>query len=165
MLIISNSKTILDIYANSKSPQNDIIINMSSATMGFTILDSLMPLVCIDPESKDFDIMYMQYLLSDEAAFKQLMLIIYNLYLGKNVFIMIGETDVKYMIAESLIKLILERYGYVGYIVNEASDVEFLNEGSFTIQGLYNLDIDKERFSPILLEMEKSNNPTNIEGY
>ena len=77
---------------------------------------------------------------------------------------MIGETDIKYMVAESLLKFIQQRYGYNGYIINEASDVEFLNEGSFTIQGLYNLDIDKERYSPILLEMEKLKNTIHNPG-
>ena len=76
MLIISNSRTIVDVYANSKSPQTTFIINMSSATIGFTLFDRLMPLVTIDPESKDFDLMYMNYLLSDEIAFSQLMMII-----------------------------------------------------------------------------------------
>ena len=164
MLIISNSRTILDVYANSKSPQTTFIINMSSATIGFTLFDRLMPLVTIDPESKDFDLMYMNYLLSDEIAFSQLMMIIYNLYIGVDVLIMIGETDIKYMVAESLLKFIQQRYGYNGYIINEASDVEFLNEGSFTIQGLYNLDIDKERYSPILLEMEKLKNTIHNPG-
>lgn len=164
MLIVSNSRTILDVYANSKSPQTTFIINMSSATIGFTLFDRLMPLVTIDPESKDFDLMYMNYLLSDEVAFSQLMMIIYNLYIGVDVLIMIGETDIKYMVAESLLKFIQQRYGYNGYIINEASDVEFLNEGSFTIQGLYNLDIDKERYSPILLEMEKLKNTIHNPG-
>lgn len=164
MLIVSNSRTILDVYANSKSPQTTFIINMSSATIGFTLFDRLMPLVTIDPESKDFDLMYMNYLLSDEIAFSQLMMIIYNLYIGVDVLIMIGETDIKYMVAESLLKFIQQRYGYNGYIINEASDVEFLNEGSFTIQGLYNLDIDKERYSPILLEMEKLKNTIHNPG-
>lgn len=164
MLIVSNSRTILDVYANSKSPQTTFIINMSSATIGFTLFDRLMPLVTIDPESKDFDLMYMNYLLSDEIAFSQLMMIIYNLYIGVDVLIMIGETDIKYMVAESLLKFIQQRYGYNGYIINEALDVEFLNEGSFTIQGLYNLDIDKERYSPILLEMEKLKNTIHNPG-
>ena len=164
MLIVSNSRTILDVYANSKSPQTTFIINMSSATIGFTLFDRLMPLVTIDPESKDFDLMYMNYLLSDDIAFSQLMMIIYNLYIGVDVLIMIGETDIKYMVAESLLKFIQQRYGYNGYIINEASDVEFLNEGSFTIQGLYNLDIDKERYSPILLEMEKLKNTIHNPG-
>lgn len=164
MLIVSNSRTILDVYANSKSPQTTFIINMSSATIGFTLFDRLMPLVTIDPESKDFDLMYMNYLLSDEIAFSQLMMIIYNLYIGVDALIMIGETDIKYMVAESLLKFIQQRYGYNGYIINEASDVEFLNEGSFTIQGLYNLDIDKERYSPILLEMEKLKNTIHNPG-
>lgn len=100
-------------------------------------------------DNKDYDIRYLNFIFGDDYYFYEFFSkIIYNAYIGKNVFIIVDRNEVYDNTVESLIKMIQQRYGYNSGFINDPDDIEYLNKDeSFSIEGLQNLDIDKERFS------------------
>lgn len=126
-----------------------IIYNLSSYTEQYERIH-LLPSDDIGKyynDEKTFDLLYANSILQDDFYFMELMKIMIPIYEGKDVLLLISERFEN--ITESLMKFISGRYGIISYIVNEAEDLEYLNESNFTINGLYNLDIDKNRFSRI----------------
>lgn len=99
-------------------------------------------------DERQFDIQYANYLVSNEAAFVDIMKIIYNLYSGFDVFCIsdIGDESNE-LFVESILKYIQQRYGFNGQILGDVEDFQYTVDSTFTIQGLYNLDLDKERFA------------------
>ena len=129
------------------------IYNMSSLLeLGIRVNNLYPPLYKSDGLMMDiydermFDQWYADYLMSNNAAFIDMMSIVYDLYNGINVLILIGKNDYKDIITESFAKFIQQRYGYNSNMLNDSDDWYYMKESSFTIQGIYNLDIDKERF-------------------
>lgn len=132
------------------------LYNLTSMREGFNRLTYLVP-----PNSlghftdRDFDIAYMQYVLSNDNAFCDLFRIIYNLYIGNDVFILASAEDWSENILESLLKLIQQRYGYNAVKITCDDDYIFAKNNMLTDFapgfGVYNLDQDKYRFS-ILIE-------------
>ena len=95
--------------------------------------------------------------------------IIYNLYLGYDVFILASSEDWSENILESLLKLIQQRYGYNAVRIDSDDDYIFArNNMTFDFDprfGIYNLDQDKERFSYLIENFRLANNgnlPYNI---
>jgi hypothetical protein len=62
---------------------------------------------------------------------------------------MVTRNELFDIFTESIQKFILERYGYTNYLVNEPFDFLSINElnDKFTVAGIYNLDLDKERYA------------------
>lgn len=100
----------------------------------------------------DFDIVYAQWIFANDYVFFDFMRIIYSIYQGKDVFILID--DVFDQLNESLIKLIQQRYGYEAYKVESLEDYMYADNSNFSEIGLLNLDIDKDRLS-YMLEAER----------
>lgn len=98
---------------------------------------------------KDFDLRYLEFIFSDDYYFYEFFSkIIYNVYLGYNVYIIIERNDIFDNMVESIIKIIQQRYGYNSAIINDPEDIYYLNQDeSFSLAGLPNLDMDKERYS------------------
>lgn len=129
------------------------VYNMSSLLeLGIRLNNLIPPVYNPDGSLMDFndermfDQWYANYLTTNNAAFIEMMNIIYDLYNGINVLILIGHDDYKDIITESFAKFIQQRYGYNSNMLNDYNDWYYMRESSFTIQGIYNLDIDKERF-------------------
>ena len=83
------------------------------------------------------------------------MKIIYNLYLHNHVYILVYQSDTFDIVTESLMKLIQQRYGYHCQWLNEPSDFNYYDDSDFSFNGIYNLDIDRERYETIMLCMQQ----------
>lgn len=150
MLLMYGSRPVLEY--DSGFLDHGVIFNTTSYKMGFIELKCLMP-----PNSlgyltdRDFDIAYANYILGNDNLFVQFFQIIYNLYIGKDVYIIVNNDDWAVNLDQSIFKLIQQRYGVNAVLVNSEEDYIFakmtmdcdFNKG----YGIYNLDIDKERFS------------------
>ena len=88
---------------------------------------------------------YKNYILNNHDAFMQMMDIVYKLYNGSDVILLIGPDDMfRTIFKESVAKFIQDRYGYISNFVSDPDDLIFIVEGDFSVEGLHNLDIDKE---------------------
>jgi hypothetical protein len=114
--------------------------------------------------------MYSNYLMMNEDIFFEFFQkVLYPLYNGYNVYLITTRNIFYDRIIESLIKFIQQRYGYLGYILGSPDDIEYINpDNGFSINGLYNLDIDKNKFSYIYASMytkKDKNGNLFIEGF
>lgn len=129
---------------------NTIVYNFTSMKEGYISLQGLIPPNSIGKfVDREFDIAYANYILQNDQVFSVFFQIIYNLYIGKDVFIIVSPEDWSENLVESLLKLIQQRYGYNGALIlnNEdyidaALNMEFRFDPGY---GLMNLDYDKER--------------------
>ena len=157
---------------------NCLIYNLTSMREGLMKLPNLIPPNELGRfTERDFDIVYMKYILENDIPFCEFFQLIYNLYIGKDIFLVADESDWSENILESLLKLIQQRYGYNAICVR--SEEDYLYASSITVNfdnsyGLYNLDIDKERFARLIeryrLSTMSTNNPLgflpyNLEGF
>lgn len=123
-----------------------LIYNLSSMKEGFERVNILPPSNISYNEEKGFDMNYASYLMSDEAFFEFFGKVIMPIYDGYDVYIVVTRNGMFDAIEESLQKFIQQRYGINSYIVNSIDDYIMEDITSFSIQGLYNLDIDKDRY-------------------
>ena len=141
------------------------VYNYSSMMEGLQKLNLLPPIVDQSVPEFNFDLYYANWLLSCPEAFRDLMVIMYDVYSGFDVFLASASMEVMGFINESFIKFIQQRYGINCYWVNTAEDIEYcrtINSG-FSIEGLANLDMDKERLSEVAMEANQQSN--SIAGY
>lgn len=114
-----------------------------------TTMSGTLEQIDLDNE-KTFDMMYARYLVENDGAFSQMFSVISNVYLGGSSVILVGDSTYKNIITESLIKFFQQRYGISPIkIINEVEDWFSYTEESanFNLLGVYNLDIDKERYA------------------
>lgn len=156
-MLMAGDHTIVD----RVKEEDFIIFNLSSFLEGYPRLKLQPTMGIYNVDEQIFDINYANFLLNDSNTFCDLMKIIINLYHGNNVYI-IYHTDDEYneLIAESLLKFIQQRYGYNHYIIHTYEDLDFIINNSinsnFTINGIYNLDIDKKRYTEINIKGNES---------
>jgi hypothetical protein len=150
MLMYGTAQNIVD---------NATVFNLSSLREGIHRLNCLIPpnSVGIFTE-RDFDIAYANYIMGNDIVFYQFFSIIWELYLGKNVYIAISENDWSENLVESLFKLIQQRYGYNAFYIGCPDDYIALANSTDTGDfargyGLFNLDQDKERYSYLMANM------------
>lgn len=138
-------------YFTEQFPKSDpLVLNFSSLREGYDVVD-LLPKVRFQlDDSQEFDISYANYILNNDYQFIQLMKIIYPLYEGRDVYVLISNTNFYDILNESIFKLIQQRYGYISNEVHSEEDILYLKEGSFSVQGLYNLDLDRLRLIGLL---------------
>lgn len=132
-----------------------VIYNFTSMNEKYPRLNLLPPIELGGEYDYNFDINYAQYILSDDNVFFDLMMIIYNLYQGHDVFILVDD-DLEGL-NESLLKFIQQRYGYNAYKINNLEDLLYTENTDFSKEGLLNLDIDKDRLS-YMLESDRLKN-------
>lgn len=145
------SQAILDVctFKNSRFS----VFNLSNAIEKGVRLKKLTPPVYVE-DGLGFDIFYANYIMSNDDVFVEFMNIIYKLYEGDIVYVLIDHSEYRDILTESLIKFIQQRYGLLIYMVNETEDWVYVKESEFSIQGLFNLDIDKERFTLLVADYE-----------
>ena len=132
-----------------------VVYNLFSLKEGLDHLN-LIPSVRMDYNSKEFDRLYAQNIISNDDTFIELMRIVYPLYEGKNVYLVTVLNDSFDGLTESILKLIQDRYGYNYSIINSYEDLQYLDDSSdFSLSGLFNLDHDKERMSYILMQQQQ----------
>ena len=129
---------------------NLIVLNFTSMIEGLDTANLLPP-----PYGEgllpdyDFDMYYANWLLNDILGFDSLMRVMYLLYSGYDIYLCVGWYSFTENINESLLKFIQSRYGYIGYIINEIEDLNFVKEGEFSLGGISNLDMDKARYAEL----------------
>ena len=147
--------------------------NLSSMREGFISLQPLIPPNTIGRlTDREFDIAYANYIMSNDTLFCIFFQIIYNLYIGKDVFIIVSTEDWSENLLESLLKLIQQRYGYNAVLINTEADylyaVTSMNFEFAPGYGIFNLDQDKERFTTLIEQYRIANNgalPLDLEGF
>lgn len=149
-----------------------VVYNLTSMKEGFVRLATLIP-----PNEfgrftdRDFDILYADYIMGNDIIFCEFFQIIYNLYIGNDVFIIADDADWSENILESLLKLIQQRYGYNAVLITSDEDYIYAKNNCYSDfapgYGLYNLDIDKDRFTSIIVDCRLTHKalPFNIEGF
>lgn len=133
------------------------VYNFSSLNEEYNNLYLLPPQEFGTDYNYQFDINYANYILSNDNIFFNFMQIIYNLYLGKDVFILIDDSIQIQGLNESLFKFIQQRYGYEASCINCMEDFLIAEDSSFSDFGLINLDNDKNRLA-YLVEQERLRN-------
>ena len=149
-----------------------IIYNLTSMKEGFVSLQGLIPPNSIGKLiDRDFDIAYANFIMYNDAVFATFFQIIYNLYIGKDVFIIVSSEDWSENLIESLLKLIQQRYGYNAVLILSDEDYNYamtnMSFGFAPGYGVGNLDADKERFTRIIesYRLENHQIPLNLEGF
>lgn len=144
MLMYGDFRNVID---------NGFVYNLTSMREGFTRLPLLIPPNEIGRSSgREFDISYANYILGNDFVFKSFFDIIYALYGGLDVYLIIDESDWSENLVESLLKLIQQRYGYNAIKINcfddylQAYNSKYVSEFN-PYYGLQNLDMDKERYA------------------
>lgn len=96
---------------------------------------------------KEFDMWYVNYLGTTQMAFKQFMDIMRDAYNGDNVWILVDfSSEGSANITETLIKYILDIYGYVCNVVHTVDDLYNLVEGTFSAIGIQTFDANMEAY-------------------
>ena len=132
------------------------VFNLTSMKEGYPALSRLIPPNYIGLfTDREFDIQYANYIMSNDYIFFEFFTIIYSLYSGEDVYIIVSNEDWSENLIESLLKLIQQRYGYNGTRINCFYDyINIKNSKYFDTfapgYGIQNLDMDKERYSIIL---------------
>lgn len=152
---------------NLKFLTNDtLVFNITSMIEGVPRLDLVPPKQLGYLIDRDFDIGYANYIMSNDYVFCNFFTIIYNLYLGKDIYLIYSDDDWSENLAESLDKLIQQTYGYNSVRINTYEDYIYaknnLNCSFDPYYGIANLDKDKERYTYIN-ESIRINNGGNIE--
>lgn len=97
------------------------------------------------------NISYDDFILNDNTRFATMFNIINKLYNGKNIYLLIGDTDIYDESIEMVQRFIFGRYGYRSQIINDIEDFTYINDNAnFNILGLTNFDIDLTRYLSIL---------------
>ena len=159
--------------ADIKFGGKGVMYNLSSMREGFISLQALIPPNTIGRlTDREFDIAYANYIMSNDTLFCIFFQIVYNLYIGKDVFIIVSTEDWSENLLESLLKLIQQRYGYNGVLINTEADYLYatnsMNFGFAPGYGIYNLDQDKERFTTLIEQYRIANNgalPLDLAGF
>lgn len=132
------------------------IFNLLSIAEVGTKLYNLIPPFTYTDYSDDnirFDIDYYNYIISNNLAFVDLMQIMYNEYdrgIDNYSVVLIDNDDIRDSLRDSLIKLIQQRYGINSFIINELDDWNYIESSqatNFDINGIYQFDQDKERYT------------------
>ena len=144
-------------YGNGNYIPDDCkVFNLNSMIEGYPRLGLLPPNFLGQYVDRDFDIAYYNYLFSNDMIFAEFFSLVYELYIGNDVFILVDQTmDWTENLTESLFKAIQQRYGYNSVQVNSFDDYVWVKNSSSPPQfnpdyGLHNLDVDRERYTYIV---------------
>lgn len=147
MLFYGNSN-ILNILST-----DTLIFNVTSMLEGVPILHLVPPKALGYLVDRDFDINYANFIMNTDPIFCDFFSIVYNLYLGKDIYLIYSDDDWSENLAESLNKLIQQRYGYNAIKICGFDDYIYaknnINESFNPQYGIANLDMDKERYTYI----------------
>ena len=98
---------------------------------------------------RDFDMSYANFIMSEVPAFNAMLMMMYHLYIGNDVIILIGTdlSEPAQMVLDSYLKFIQQRYGTIANYVYGIEDYDSLDESQqiFSYQGLFNWDQDKKK--------------------
>jgi hypothetical protein len=139
------------------------VLNFTSLLEGIPRIGIVPPTV--DPNTPEFnyDLFYANWLLGSPEAFNALMSLMMLVYNGYDVFLCCGSMDIVGFLNESFMKFMQQRYGINCYWVNEPSDFDFCTDSGavFSIEGLGNFDVDKERLTMMTVTQYMQENQDN----
>lgn len=161
MLFLGDYNCIPDI-------DNLIIYNLSSLAEGYPRVDILPPVEDVNyTDDLGFDIFYCNYIMMNDSIFYEFFSkIMYPLYNGQDIFLIVTRNIFYDRISETITKFIQQRYQYLSAIINDKEDIYDLNlDAGFGINGVYNLDIDKDRFTYLYTSMNLDYKTGNIRGF
>ena len=145
MLFYGNT-TMLTVINN-----DTVVFNITSMREGLNRLNLIPPNSMGHMVDKDFDIAYANYIIGNDMIFYDFFQIIYALYLGRDVFLVYSDDQWSENMAESLSKLIQQRYGYNAIRITSFDNYIYalmnMDSGFNPEWGIYNLDQDKDRFA------------------
>lgn len=130
------------------------VYNFSSLNEWYTKLNLLPPREFGWEYDYTFDMRYAEYIMCNDIVFFDLMMIVFSLYQGEDIFILIDDNPMLEPMNDSLFKFIQQRYGYNSYRINSLTDFLYSDDSNFTEFGLQNLDLDKDRLS-YMIERER----------
>ena len=140
----------------------DYVFNITSLREGIPRLYALSPPNMIGQfDSYEFDQAYANYIMMNDQAFFELLLIVRLLNMGKDVYLVISEEDWSISLIQSLLKFIQQRYGFNGYAINSEEDLIYANNQPAAridpTYGVANLDQDLDRYTYLYQEYAKRN--------
>lgn len=158
MLLIGEYTTILEAARRLSVKNNIYLINLSSANLSIPP-STLFHVPQSNMETNMYDIEYANFIFNNTQQRIEFLTIIYNLQIGNDVLIMIGNYPGMYEMGESLLKLIQSRYGYRGYFINmsDLDDLSMFDNSRFSVPGLTLFDQEKVELDELFLEQEKRN--------
>ena len=146
-----------------------VVYNITSFKEGLVKLNLLPPIdrrLCRDG-GRDFDMYYAQWILCNDNIFFDFFRIIFDLYMARDVYLVMDSQDWSENILESLLKLIQQRYGYNAAYIDSFEAYIYAQNNMISqfepTYGLMNLDQDKDRYSIILARMNPNNLKCGIE--
>ena len=132
---------------------NLLILNLSSLIEGFPKVHLVPSVTTQYNNDKEFDIAYANYIFSNDNVFMEFMKIVYPLYCGQDVFLLVSRSENTHdIITESLCKLIQQRYGYNYQLLNNKDDIDYYDDSNFNIYGIQTFDMDKERMTYLAVQ-------------
>lgn len=152
MLMYGNSYCVgmLEDIPNTK------IYNISTMREGFNNLQILIPPPNIGYTfDREFDVAYYYWVMNNDEIFVEFFRIIQDLANGRNVYLMISDTDEwSINLIQSLLKIIQQTYGYNAYYITPDTDIlstVLSDDTGFNKEwGLYNLDQHMTRYASIV---------------
>ena len=130
-------------------PDNFIPVNFTGMNESTEKL-SINGMESIDVSSPEFDKYFAEVVYNNDDNFISFFRIIQLLMAGEDIYICISNGNVLDFLNESLEKFIQQRYGYNYQMINDISDIDYYDDSSFSVPGLYNYDIDQERYMQIM---------------
>lgn len=142
-----------DIRCMPESIDKFVVFNLSSLAEGYERVHLVPSIKTNYNDDKQFDIDYANYIFSNDLPFMELMKIVYQLYCGLDVFLLVSRNEDTYdIITESLCKLIQQRYGYNYQLLNTRDDIDYYDDSDFNIYGIQTFDMDKERYTYLIAQ-------------
>ena len=130
-----------------------VILNLSSLAEGYERVHLVPSISARYNDDKQFDIDYANYIFSNDLIFMEFMKIVYPLYIGADVFLLVSRNENTHdIITESLCKLIQQRYGYNYQLLNNKDDIDYYDDSNFNIYGIQTFDMDKERMTYLAVQ-------------
>lgn len=149
---------------NLATTEKTKVLNFNSLNERYPRLHLMPPMNLGSKNEYDFDMKYAYYILNNPDAFIDLMQIMYPLYQGQDVFLLVDDGPIMEMIVESFQKFIQQRYGYNSAYITCLDDLLNADDGDFSELGTMNMHDDRERLS-YMLESQRLGKGGTIYGY
>ena len=168
MILFTDVSTFTDLIANEKM-NAPVVLSLTCMMEGIEQLNILprdnpnMFSKSIDDRINDSFIA--NYIIGNDSVFMEFFSkVMYPAYAGLDVIILISLGGIYDQITEFLMKFIQQRYGYNCAIINYASDFDYIDKNmSFSIQGIYQFDQDKLRYTGLGANVFGIPNVNNID--
>lgn len=151
MLIIGAPNAVLPIVTS----QPFVILNMSSNLVAKSIPSvNLIQFSGVDYSRDNIDAQITNAIFSNDMYFCELMKIVFPLFQGRDVALLVyREDDIFDPLTEIIGKIIQQRYGYNYQLINEPEDWQPFDQSSFDINGVFYLDQDIARYNSIMVRL------------